>query len=391
MSAIHNFSIIPSSPFQCLIAASDWAVLAFLFSTSEWKSFPFLCGVREQQMIGLQVLNRLVSTSSVNPSQFGASKRACCDTLLFPAMLQCSAHHQLTDNPGIDNILLSIHDSIGIRDFAGQQVIGAQQCRTPYSESFFCVFCFPMVILPLLRSVSRSSGILFFYEVEWIWHDLESIVDFFDLVWQRHETHTTCAENCSFLLNISGTLCTELLWKFHPSSYISIFPSSLIVRLEASLNTWDVPFFSLCASRMTSLLLFTLSNCQAGVVSSFFRSWSIAAFASEIFIACGIGIILWTKLKWVIELNPPSAMWSSCFLGRAGSKRFLVDSRAFTIHGYSVIPWILWSLEQQFPAASSSAFLSPSYKAWLNSSEHPISSLRFLMVSLYSPSSGSMK
>ena len=58
-------------------------------------------------------------------------------TLLFPAMLQCNAHHQLTDNPGIDNILLSIHDSIGIRDFAGQQVIGAKQFRTPYSESLF--------------------------------------------------------------------------------------------------------------------------------------------------------------------------------------------------------------------------------------------------------------
>ena len=44
-------------------------------------------------------------------------------------MLQYSSHQQLTDHPGIDNILLSIHDSIGIRDIVGQYAIGAQQSR----------------------------------------------------------------------------------------------------------------------------------------------------------------------------------------------------------------------------------------------------------------------
>ena len=42
-------------------------------------------------------------------------------------------------------------------------------------------------------------------------------------------------------------------------------------------------FFSLCASTMTSFLLFTLDTCHAGIVSSFSHSLSTAAFASGIY------------------------------------------------------------------------------------------------------------
>ena len=49
-----------------------------------------------------------------------------------------------------------------------------------------------------------------------------------------------------------------------------------------SINVAKSTFFlSLCASRITSFLLLTLSNCQAGIGSRFFHSLSTAAFASE--------------------------------------------------------------------------------------------------------------
>ena len=37
-----------------------------------------------------------------------------CDTLIVLAKLQCISYQQLPDSPGIDSILLSIHDSIEI-------------------------------------------------------------------------------------------------------------------------------------------------------------------------------------------------------------------------------------------------------------------------------------
>ena len=41
---------------------------------------------------------------------------------------------------------------------------------------------------------------------------------------------------------------------------------------------------------------------------------------------------LWTELQWLRGLNPFSTMWCSWFLGRVESKRFLVDSKASTMH-----------------------------------------------------------
>ena len=76
----------------------------------------------------------------------------------------------------------------------------------------------------------------------------------------------------------------------------------------------DFYFKSLCASRITSFLILTFSKFHAGIVSSFFYSLSTAAVASGIFIACGIGMNLFTKFLCHIEVNPLPAMWSSWFL-----------------------------------------------------------------------------
>ena len=65
-------------------------------------------------MIGLQVQNHLDVTSFLDSSRRGASKRACCDTLIVLAKLQCILYLQLQDSPGIDSILLFIHGFIEI-------------------------------------------------------------------------------------------------------------------------------------------------------------------------------------------------------------------------------------------------------------------------------------
>ena len=59
--------------------------------------------------------------------------------------------------------------------------------------------------------------------------------------------------------------------------------NSEFLRWQTSINVEKLTFFlSICASRMTSFWLLTLSNCQAGIVSSFFHSLATAAFASRI-------------------------------------------------------------------------------------------------------------
>ena len=72
--------------------------------------------------------------------------------------------------------------------------------------------------------------------------------------------------------------------------------NSALLRWHTSINVAKWTFFlSLYASRITP---FYSWFCQlpCGFVSSFFHSLSTAAFASGIFIACGTGINLWTKL-----------------------------------------------------------------------------------------------
>ena len=63
--------------------------------------------------------------------------------------------------------------------------------------------------------------------------------------------------------------------------------------MSVNVAKWTL-FVSLCASIITSFLLLTFSNCHAGVLTSVFHSLSTAAFASRIFIACGMGINFWT-------------------------------------------------------------------------------------------------
>ena len=67
---------------------------------------------------------------------------------------------------------------------------------------------------------------------------------------------------------------------------------------------------------MTSFLLLTFFTSHAGIVWSFFHPLSTVAFASGIFIACGIGTNLCTKLWCNTEFSPFAAMCSSCILFR---------------------------------------------------------------------------
>ena len=60
---------------------------------------------------------------------------------------------------------------------------------------------------------------------------------------------------------------------------------------------------SFCATLMTSLLLFTLVICHAGIFSSFSHSLSTAVFASGIFTAWGMRTNLYTRLHWLNEWN----------------------------------------------------------------------------------------
>ena len=98
--------------------------------------------------------------------------------------------------------------------------------------------------------------------------------------------------------------------------------------------------WSLCASRITTFLLLTFSKLHAGIVSSFSHSLSTAAFASGIFILCGIGINLCTRVQCDIEVNPLLAMWFSWFFGWEDSTRCLVDSMRF----HHTLIHCFWSL-----------------------------------------------
>ena len=73
------------------------------------------------------------------------------------------------------------------------------------------------------------------------------------------------------------------------------------------------------------------------MVSSFVHSSSTAAFASGIFIACGIGMNLCTKFLCVIEVNPCPAMRSSWILDCKDSAGCLVDSWDSTFQPYIVL------------------------------------------------------
>ena len=163
------------------------------------------------------------------------------------------------------------------------------------------------------------------------------------------------------------------------SGYIGSHWAFLRWQMSIKVAKWTV-LLSLCASRITSFCLPTLSNCQAGLVFlSFFHASSTAAFASWIFIAWGIGTNLCAKLQWLIELYPLSDLWSSWSFGRVGSKRFLVDSWASTMHACFVF-WIFLDSSLSLTLARSffeRFFVSPFCKALPPPWESPNFASRF--------------
>ena len=102
------FDICDTSAMTVLIRGSKELLCWWYFTNSfrlQTVGFPFLPGVREQQMIGLQIIRHLDVTYFLDSSRRGTSKRACCDTLICLTMLQCMIEQQLQDNLNIDNIV----------------------------------------------------------------------------------------------------------------------------------------------------------------------------------------------------------------------------------------------------------------------------------------------
>ena len=136
---------------------------------------------------------------------------------------------------------------------------------------------------------------------------------------------------------------------------------------------------------MTSFLLLTFFTSHAGIVSSFFHSLSTVAFASGIFIACGIGIKLCTKLQCNAEFCPFPAMCSSWILFVTDSILCLVDSWA------SVIQLNLVFASDALAFSVFETTVSRKH-AWENALLHGIAAaFALLMMSLYSSSLGSIE
>ena len=113
-----------------------------------------------------------------------------------------------------------------------------------------------------------------------------------------------------------------------PESSFTMSPRSTTLSLyfwNHQCSKVDFPFLFICFQNniFPALHFVQFPRWQ---VFELLHSLSTAAFATRIFIACDSGINLCTKLQWLTELNPFSAMWSSWILGRGDSRRFLVDS-----------------------------------------------------------------
>ena len=139
------------------------------------------------------------------------------------------------------------------------------------------------------------------------------------------------------------------------------------------------------ASSITSFLLLTFVRFHADIFSNFPHFLSTAAFAAGIFMTWDMRINLCTKQKCCSELSPFPAIWSSWWFGRDSPIRGLVDSLTFKIHAsfdlifldLSPFPqfWLFLLILQGIAGATG---VSNFFRA-------------FLMVSLTSLSSGSMK
>ena len=147
--------------------------------------FSFLPCVREQQVIGLQVSNRLVSTYCMNPSVFGTSRRACCDTLLFLDMLQCSSHQQLTDIPTIFFCTSMIPLGFS-RVWVSKLSVHSRDVYLPLPSPLFASFAF-----------------------QWSYcHCLGPCLGPLSVLATAQDTHHMC-NKMLLLRSVSGTLCIE--------------------------------------------------------------------------------------------------------------------------------------------------------------------------------------
>ena len=96
---------------------------------------------------------------------------------------------------------------------------------------------------------------------------------------------------------------------------------------------------------------------------------------------------LWTKLKWVIELYPLPAMWSSSSFGWDDSTRCLLDSCASTIHACFVFGILLDSQLCASVSWGEQCLIVP-FVHGINSSIGTSNFLLTFLVSSFSPSSG---
>ena len=111
-------------------------------------------------------------------------------------------------------------------------------------------------------------------------------------------------------------------------------------------------------------------------------SLSTAAFAAGIFMARGIGINLWTKLKCCSELFPFTAIWSSWWFGNDSPIRSLVD---YQLPKYTQVLFLIL-LDAPLPP-----FFFIILQGIAGATDVSNFLRAFLMVSLNSLSSGSMK
>ena len=105
-----------------------------------------------------------------------------------------------------------------------------------------------------------------------------------------------CSVNTAYAPESSFTMSPRCTTR--PLYFWNCVSNSAFFWWQMSINVakWTVFFHYLCASFATSFLLLTFSNFHVGIVSSYFHSLSTAAFASGIFITCGIGMKVCTKL-----------------------------------------------------------------------------------------------
>ena len=143
---------------------------------------------------------------------------------------------------------------------------------------------------------------------------------------EPRSVNTVYAPESSFTMSPRSTNIHLYIWNFGSNS--------TVLRWQKSINDakWTL-FLFLCASRMTSFLLLTLSSFQAWIVSSFFPlffHYCLCVQNLHRFLHGNDFVFQPT------ETSPFAAMWSSRLLWRVSSTRCLVDSWGSMIQAYFV-------------------------------------------------------